>query len=297
MHMIGRMVQRGQPSYDDIRLIHQVVGQPQQRFYGLGIQKKAIERESKHADNAADLAFFQVKQQHDGHHQKRIKHHQQKDRCGTGIGLGHFQCLYKGGQGNGLSRTGVAQNRRRFRPHISHEALSHADKRSGDQNKNKVNGSRGDDVHSLSQYPRFPVNPHEVERCSRTDKGHIRKEKHQQQGGQQNGICISKCPDERLQNLHDRSILSGKLHGLVGQKETQNKAETERDDNAAVFVPLPEVIPRNGEDLLDFHILDSLLLAAMPKQSAAMAVSSDTNRMTPVSPNIQRSDGEIHSFG
>lgn len=152
-------------------------------MYGLRIQQKSVQTERKHADHAAELPFFQIEQQHDEHHEQGVEQHEQKDGEHTGVWRTHFKRLYKGGKCNCLSCARVAKNRRRLAPHIAHKALRHADEGGGDEDKDKVDGSRHDDIYCLSCDPSLAVYAHKVKGSAAGYERHIRKEQEQQQGG------------------------------------------------------------------------------------------------------------------
>ena len=97
--------------------------------------------------------------------------------------------------------------------------MPHGKKYGADQYKQQVHKGCCQNVDRLPGDPDPPFGAHQIEGRPGGKEGHICKEQHQQHRGQEDGIAVTKVPDEYFHQLHGSVMLHGKGHGLVRKQK------------------------------------------------------------------------------
>lgn len=249
MHVIRRLIERREPAHRDVCLVHQLIREVEHLLDELRIQQQPVEREAERRNHARALAAQQLHKQHEQRKHERVQQHQEENRCGALIRARHFKRLDKRRQRNRFACAGVAEDRRRFRPHIADKTVLHADQRRRDQDEHHIKKRRKNEVHKLSPRPCRPLHADEVVRHARAEKRDVRKQQNEQQRDQKHGVRVAEGPDERLERLHRRVHVVGEACRLVGKQEAQDERERERQHDADVLAPHAEVIAHDRPHL------------------------------------------------
>lgn len=215
VHMVGSLIQGRHPADDDVCNVIRLVRQFQNELDGVRLHQDAIYTVHQYTDHTRRLPEPEVAQKHQHHHDAGIAQHEKEDGNHTLVRPAHFQGFHQCGDGDPLSRIGVAQNCRRRAPHIGGEGLAHGEKHGADQHEQQIHKGGCQNVDYLPGDPGSPFGSHQIKRRPRGQEGHIRKEQHQQHRGQENGITVTKVPDEHLHKLHGGVMLHSKGHCLV----------------------------------------------------------------------------------
>ena len=161
----------------------------------------------------------------------------------------HLERFDERRQRDRLARAGIAEDRRRLRPHIADKAVLHTDQRRRDQDENHIDERRKDQINELSPCPRAALHAHQIIRYASAEERDVRKEQHQEQRDQQHGVRVSKSPDERFKRLHGGAHVVGEARRLVGKQKAQDERERERQHDADVLAPHAEVIAHDRPHL------------------------------------------------
>ena len=183
VHMVGGVVQGREPAHRHIGLIHQLIRQLEDGLDGLGVEQEPIQGKSHRPGHAAQLPLMEVAGQHDEGEQQGVQEHEQEDGGHALVGTAHFQGFHQGGQSNGLSCPGIAQDGRGLRPHVPRKGLAHTHEGRGRQHKQQIEEGGQGHVDGLAQEPGSPVHAAQKEGGARGEAGHIRKEQQKKQAG------------------------------------------------------------------------------------------------------------------
>lgn len=215
VHMVGSLIQGRCPADDDVCNVVGLIWQLQNKLNGVRLHEDAVHAVHQYTHHSRRLPKPEVAQEHEHDHNAGVAQHQKEDGHHTLIRPAHFQGFHQRGDGDPLSRIGVTQNRRRGTPHIGGEGLAHGEKHGADQYKQQVYERSCQNVNHLPADPGSPFGSHQIQGRTGGQKGHIRKEQYQQHRGQEDGIAVTKVPDEHLYKLHGGVMLHGKGHSLV----------------------------------------------------------------------------------
>ena len=215
VHMIGSLVQGRYPADDDVGNVVGLIWQLQNKLNGVRLHEDAVHAVHQHADHPRRLSEPEVAQEHEHNHNAGITQHEKEDGRHALVRPAHFQGFHQCGDGDPLSRIGVAQNCRRGAPHVGGEGLTHGEKHGADQHEQQIHKGGCQNVNYLPGDPGSPLGAYQIQGCAGGQEGHIRKEQHQQHRGQEDRIAVTKVPDEYFHQLHGSIMLHGKGHGLV----------------------------------------------------------------------------------
>lgn len=216
---------------------------------GIWLHEDSIKAKCKHTNHTCSLTKSKIAYQHNHNHYPGISQHKRKDTNHTLVGPTHFQGLDQSRDCYALTGAGIAKDRRRGAPHIGRERILHRKQDRGQQHEQHINRGCGDDVNDLSGDPGSSIRMNKIERCAGGQEGHIRKEHHQQHRGQQNGIAVTKAPNEGLHELQGGVMIHRKADCLIGQQKAEDEGQGEGHNDSGIAPPEPEVVPGDGKGL------------------------------------------------